>query len=141
MRYQSVVARSGTLGFSHPPLRSRKLKGPGAFPSFLTSVQSLVDCAHSLSFNVPISLRPTVFSIMTTNTVTPTEALLKVAKAHPFAPAVRYGSSTWSYAALWARVRELAKHIEKLDPSQGPVGLHMGSVFSRSHVTRLADPT
>jgi acyl-coenzyme A synthetase/AMP-(fatty) acid ligase len=63
---------------------------------------------------------------MTNNTVTPTEALLKVARTRPFAPAVHHGSSTWSYAALWARVRELAKHIEKLDQSQGPIGLHMG---------------
>ena len=79
---------------------------------------------------------------MTANTVTPTEALLKVARTRPFAPAVRYGSSTWSYAALWARVRELAEHIEKLDLSQGSVGLYMGSVFSRSPpVTCLADPT
>ena len=69
---------------------------------------------------------------MTNNTVTPTEALLRVARTRPFAPAVRHRSSTWSYAALWARVRELAKHIEKLDQSLGPVGLHMGYVFSRS---------
>ena len=68
---------------------------------------------------------------MTNNTVTPTEALLRVARTRPFAPAVRYGSFIWSYAALWARVRELAGHIEKLDQSLGPVGLHMGWVFSR----------
>ncbi|KAF9653544.1 hypothetical protein BDM02DRAFT_3107457 [Thelephora ganbajun] len=65
---------------------------------------------------------------MTNNTVTPTERLLQVAKTRPFAPAVRHGSSTWSYAALWARVRELAKLIERLDQSRGPVGLHMGWV-------------
>lgn len=63
---------------------------------------------------------------MTNNTVTPTERLLQVARTRPFAPAVRHGASTWSYAALWARVRELAKHIENLDQSQGPIGLHMG---------------
>ena len=78
---------------------------------------------------------------MTNNTVTPTEALLRVARTRPFAPAVRHGSSTWSYAALWARVRELAKHIEKLDQSHGPIGLHMESVFSRSHsITFFTDP-
>ena len=64
------------------------------------------------------------------NTVTPTERLLQVARTRPFAPAVRHGPSTWSYAALWARVRGLAEHIENLDQSQGPVGLHMGSVSS-----------
>jgi len=69
---------------------------------------------------------------MTNNTTTPTEALLKVARTRPFAPAVRHGSSTWSYAALWARVRELAKRIEKLDQSRGPVGLHMGCVLTFS---------
>lgn len=63
---------------------------------------------------------------MTNNTVTPTECLLKIARTRPFAPAVRHGFSTWTYAALWARVWELAKHIERLDKSQGPVGLHMG---------------
>lgn len=79
---------------------------------------------------------------MTNNTVTPTEALLQVARTRPFAPAVRYGSSTWSYAALWARVRDLAKHIERFDQSQGPIGLHMGLVFSRSlPITYFADPT
>ena len=77
---------------------------------------------------------------MTNNIVTPTEALLQVARTRPFAPAVRHGPSTWSYAALWARVRELAKRIEKLDYSHGPVGLHMGYVFSRSRPIRSVDP-
>jgi len=63
---------------------------------------------------------------MFNNTVTPTEALLQVAKSRPFAPAVRTGSVTWSYAALWARVRALSQHIDVLDQSDAPIGLHMG---------------
>lgn len=65
---------------------------------------------------------------MFNNTVTPTEALLQVAKSRPFAPAVRTGSNSWSYAALWTRVRELSKRIVQLDQSDAPIGLHMGYV-------------
>jgi len=58
--------------------------------------------------------------------ITPTEALLQVAKEHPFRPAVRSACSQWSYAALWARVRQIADKIQDLDDSMNPIGLHMG---------------
>ena len=62
---------------------------------------------------------------MTKNSTTPTEALLQVAKVCPFAPAVCTGSATWSYAELWTRVRELSEHIDRLDQTRAPIGLHM----------------
>ncbi|KAG9315665.1 hypothetical protein JVU11DRAFT_3311 [Chiua virens] len=63
---------------------------------------------------------------MSRSLITPTEALLEVAKRHPFLVAVRSGESHWSYAALWARVRQIADKLHDLDDSRNPVGLHMG---------------
>ncbi|KAH7911098.1 hypothetical protein BJ138DRAFT_1007306 [Hygrophoropsis aurantiaca] len=67
---------------------------------------------------------------MSASMLTPTEALLQVAKSHPFRPAVRSAGSQWSYAALWARVRQIADQIHDLDGSRNPVGLYMGYVIS-----------
>ncbi|KAH7890190.1 hypothetical protein F5I97DRAFT_1802460 [Phlebopus sp. FC_14] len=58
--------------------------------------------------------------------LTPTEALLQVAKEHPFRLAVRSAGSQWSYAALWARVSQIASQIDNLDGSRNPVALYMG---------------
>ncbi|KAI6112839.1 hypothetical protein EDD16DRAFT_1454657, partial [Pisolithus croceorrhizus] len=52
--------------------------------------------------------------------LTPTEALLQVAKEHPFRPAVRSAGTQWSYAALWSRVRRIADHIPDLDGTRNP---------------------
>ena len=57
--------------------------------------------------------------------LTPTEALLHVAKTNPFLAAIRCNGTQWSYAALWARVRQLSSEIDKLDPRGNPVGLYM----------------
>ena len=57
--------------------------------------------------------------------VTPTEALLEVAKYHPSLVAVRSGGDQWSYAALWARVTQIADKIHDLDETRNPVGLYM----------------
>ncbi|EGN96326.1 hypothetical protein SERLA73DRAFT_141676, partial [Serpula lacrymans var. lacrymans S7.3] len=57
---------------------------------------------------------------MSTSMLTPTEALLHVAKSHPFRPAVRASGSQWSYAALWARIRQISDQIHHLDPSGSP---------------------
>jgi len=58
--------------------------------------------------------------------VTPTEALLQVAKQHPFKAAVKCEEDQWSYAALWARVRQIADKIPDLGDTGNPIGLHMG---------------
>lgn len=58
--------------------------------------------------------------------VTPTEALLQVAKQHPFKTAVKCGENEWSYAALWVRVSQIANEIPGLDDTGCPIGLHMG---------------
>lgn len=63
---------------------------------------------------------------MSTSFVTPTEALLEVAKQHPFLVAVRSGEDEWSYVALCARVRQLANGIHDLDGTRSPIGLYMG---------------
>ncbi|KAF9233988.1 hypothetical protein BU15DRAFT_53194 [Melanogaster broomeanus] len=63
---------------------------------------------------------------MSGSMITPTEALLQVAKEHPFRTAVRSAGYKWSYAALWARVRQIANKIQDLDGSRTPIGLHMG---------------
>jgi len=63
---------------------------------------------------------------MTTSLITPTEALLEVAKQHPFLAAVRSGGDQWSYAALWARVRHIADKIHDLDDTRNPIGLYTG---------------
>lgn len=57
---------------------------------------------------------------------TPTEALLQVAKQHPFKAAVKSGKDEWSYAALWARVRQIADKITDLGDAGNAIGLHMG---------------
>lgn len=57
---------------------------------------------------------------------TPTEALLQVAKQHPFRVAVRNGEAEWSYAALWARIRQIADKIADLGDTGNSIGLHMG---------------
>lgn len=126
----SIICAPARAVLVSPTLHFVLGQGPGAF--FPSLFQRLSNRRSIYSLNTLI-LRTHGLFIMTNNTVTPTECLLQVARTHPFIPAVRHGSSTWSYAALWARVRELAKHIEKLDRSQGPVGLHMGFAFSRSH--------
>lgn len=64
--------------------------------------------------------------MMATSLITPTEALLEAAKQHPFLVAVRSGEDQWSYAALWARVRQLADEIHNLDDTRNPIGLYMG---------------
>ncbi|EMD36217.1 hypothetical protein CERSUDRAFT_115161 [Gelatoporia subvermispora B] len=58
--------------------------------------------------------------------LTPTEALLQVAKSRPFAIAIRCGKTEWSYAALWQRVRELANKIDELETEGRPIGVYMG---------------
>ncbi|KAF8129326.1 hypothetical protein EV363DRAFT_1338688 [Boletus edulis] len=58
--------------------------------------------------------------------VTPTEALLQVAKQHPLKSAVNCGENQWSYAALWARVRQIADRILDLCDTGNSIGLHMG---------------
>lgn len=58
--------------------------------------------------------------------ITPTEALLQVAKQHPYEAAVKCGGDQWSYAALWARVRQIADKIPGLGDTGNPIGLHMG---------------
>lgn len=63
---------------------------------------------------------------MSTSLITPTEALLQVAKQHPFLAAVRSGGDQWSYAALWARVRHIADKIHDLDDTRNPIGLYTG---------------
>lgn len=60
--------------------------------------------------------------------ITPTEALLQVAKQHPSMAAVNSGGDRWSYAALWARIRQIADKIHNLDDTRNPIGLHMGWV-------------
>lgn len=67
---------------------------------------------------------------MSDSLITPTEALLEVAKQHPFLVAVRSGEDQWSYAALWARVRQIADRIHDLDDTRHPVGLYTGCVHS-----------
>ena len=57
---------------------------------------------------------------------TPTEALLQVARTRPFAPAIRSGKVTWSYAALWQRVRLLSTQINQIEQSGRAIGLFMG---------------
>jgi len=58
--------------------------------------------------------------------ITPTEALLQVAKQHPSKAAVKCGEEQWSYAALWARVRQIADKLPDLGDTGNPIGLHMG---------------
>ncbi|KAF8423482.1 hypothetical protein L210DRAFT_3422788 [Boletus edulis BED1] len=58
--------------------------------------------------------------------VTPTEALLQVAKQHPLKSAVNCGENQWSYATLWARVRQIADRILDLCDTGNSIGLHMG---------------
>lgn len=58
--------------------------------------------------------------------LTPTEALLQVAKQHPFKVAVKSRKNQWSYAALWARVREIADNITDLGDAENSIGLYMG---------------
>ncbi|KAI6120489.1 hypothetical protein EDD17DRAFT_1447134, partial [Pisolithus thermaeus] len=57
---------------------------------------------------------------MSGSMLTPTEALLQVAKEHPFRPAVRSAGIQWSYAALWSRVRRIADQIPDLDGTRNP---------------------
>lgn len=57
---------------------------------------------------------------------TPTEALLQVAQQHPFTVAVKCREDQWSYAALWARVRQIADKIPDLGDTGNSIGLHMG---------------
>ncbi|OCH93978.1 hypothetical protein OBBRIDRAFT_723741 [Obba rivulosa] len=61
---------------------------------------------------------------MSTSPLTPTEALLHVAKSRPYFPAVRSGNTHWSYAALWNRIRQLSGHIDYLVEAGLPVGLY-----------------
>ncbi|KAI9462257.1 hypothetical protein HD554DRAFT_1465627 [Boletus coccyginus] len=63
---------------------------------------------------------------MSSSFVTPTEALLTVAKQHPFVDAVKSREDQWSYAALWARVRQIADKIRGLDDTRNPIGLYTG---------------
>lgn len=63
---------------------------------------------------------------MSNSLITPTEALLEGAKQHPFLVAVRTGGDEWSYAALWARVRQIANKIHDLDDTRNPIGLYTG---------------
>ena len=58
--------------------------------------------------------------------LTPTEALLQIAKEHPFRVAVRSAGIQWSYAAVWSRVRQIADQIHDLDNTRNPIGLYMG---------------
>lgn len=67
---------------------------------------------------------------MSSSFITPTEALLEVAKQHPFLVAVRSGEYQWSYAALWARIRQIADRIHDLDDTRNPVGLYTRCVYS-----------
>ncbi|KAN0073830.1 hypothetical protein V8E55_012084 [Tylopilus felleus] len=57
---------------------------------------------------------------------TPTEALLQVAQQHPFTVVVKCREDQWSYAALWARVRQIADKIPDLGDTGNSIGLHMG---------------
>jgi len=57
---------------------------------------------------------------------TPTEALLQVAQQHPLKVAVRCKEDQWSYAALWARVRQIADKILDLGVNGYSIGLYMG---------------
>ncbi|KAF8558308.1 hypothetical protein OG21DRAFT_1405505 [Imleria badia] len=63
---------------------------------------------------------------MSISLITPTEALLEVAKHHPFLTAVKCREDQWSYAALWARVRQIAAKIHDLDDTRNPIGLYTG---------------
>ncbi|KAG6334434.1 hypothetical protein ID866_4655 [Astraeus odoratus] len=63
---------------------------------------------------------------MSGSMLTPTEALLQVAKEHPFRIAVRCTGTQWSYAALWSRVRQIADQIPDLDHTKNPIGLYTG---------------
>ena len=63
---------------------------------------------------------------MSGSLITPTEALLTVAKQHPFVDAVKSGEDKWTYAALWARVRQIADKIHDLDDTRNPIGLYTG---------------
>lgn len=70
--------------------------------------------------------------MMSSSLVTPTEALLEVAKQHPTLIAVRSEEDQWSYAALWARVRQIANEIHDLDETRNPVGLYTECAHSIS---------
>lgn len=96
------------------------------FPSFFSSSFSLFRagtrdfCIEARSFHFKIQ------ATMSGLYVTPTEALLQVAKQHPFKAAVKCGEDEWSYAALWARVRQIADRIPGLGDAGNAIGLHMG---------------
>lgn len=58
--------------------------------------------------------------------LTPTEALLEVAKSNPNLVAIRYPSGDdWTYGQLWARVRRLADKLEDSASIGQHVGLYM----------------
>ncbi|KAI6044221.1 hypothetical protein EDC04DRAFT_418638 [Pisolithus marmoratus] len=81
---------------------------------------------------------------MSGSMLTPTEALLQVAKEHPFRPAVRSEGTQWSYAALWSRVRRIADQIPDLDGTRNPIGLYMGleiDYVAAAHAIWLAGRT
>lgn len=81
---------------------------------------------------------------MSGSMLTPTEALLQVAKEHPFRSAARSAGIQWSYAALWSRVRRIADQIPDLDGTRNPVGLYMGleiDYVAAAHAIWLAGRT